>query len=326
MSRPLDTHDVVGRRLKLRDLHVFLMVVEHGSMAKAAAQLRVTQPAVSQVILDLEAALGIKLLDRGPRGTEPTDFGRALAKGGLVAFDNLRQTIKEIAFLANPTVGDVRIGCPETVAAILHPTIEQLARDRPGLVVHVIDVVAPTLDVPALLGREIDIALLRITQLPKAIKVNDELQVEVLFNDEICVVAARGSAFARKRKIAIRDLVDATWVLPPRGSLNRTVVIDAFQSAGLAEPRMIAETFSMQLRTNLLASGHCLTVLPRSVMRLQGDDSPLVVLPVELPQRDWPVVMVTLKNRTLNPVAEVFMKAVRTGFGALAAKASETRR
>src|ERR1700682_1109955 len=99
MLRKVDWESQIGRRLRLRDLHVFFTVVQHGSMAKAAAQLGVSQPAVSEVIADLEHALGVRLLDRTTHGAEPTEFGRALLKRSIAAFDELRQGIKDIEFL-----------------------------------------------------------------------------------------------------------------------------------------------------------------------------------------------------------------------------------
>lgn len=76
----------IGRRLRLRDLHVFFAVVRSGSMAKAASRLRVTQPAVSKAIADLEATLGVRLFDRSPQGVQPTRYGDALVKCGTVCF------------------------------------------------------------------------------------------------------------------------------------------------------------------------------------------------------------------------------------------------
>src|SRR5262249_57045671 len=82
MVRKIDWDNQIGRRLRLRDLHVFFTVVQRGSMAKAAAHLGVSQPAVSEVIGNLEHALGVRLLDRSPQGIEPTMYGRALIKRG----------------------------------------------------------------------------------------------------------------------------------------------------------------------------------------------------------------------------------------------------
>ena len=100
----------IGRRLKLRDVNILLAVVQWGGMAKAARRLAVSQPVVSKAIADLEQALGVRLLDRDRHGVEPTPYGRALLDHGLAAFDELKQAVKKIESLADPTVGEVRVG------------------------------------------------------------------------------------------------------------------------------------------------------------------------------------------------------------------------
>src|SRR6516165_3858532 len=95
--------DRVGRRMKLHDLHVLMVVVEAGSMGKAAERLNVTQPAISRSISELEHALGVRLLDRRRQGVSLTEFGRALLDGGTAIFDELRQTISRIESLADPS-------------------------------------------------------------------------------------------------------------------------------------------------------------------------------------------------------------------------------
>src|SRR5690349_3706936 len=89
----------IGRRVRLRDLHVLLTVVQCGSMAKAAHRLAVSQPAISKAIADLEQTLGVRLLDRGPQGVEPTLYGSVLVRRGLAVFDELRNGVTEIEFM-----------------------------------------------------------------------------------------------------------------------------------------------------------------------------------------------------------------------------------
>ena len=113
----------IGRRLRLRDLHVLLTAVQCGSMAKAARRLAISQPAISKSIADLEHTLGVRLLDRGPRGIETTVYGSALIKRALAVFDELRQAVGEIDFIANATGGEVRIGCNESLSAALLPAV-----------------------------------------------------------------------------------------------------------------------------------------------------------------------------------------------------------
>ena len=92
----------VGRRIRLRDLHILLAVVQCKSMAKAANQLAVSKPVVSKTIADLEQVLGVRLLERDRHGAEPTIYGAALLKRGLTVFDELREGVKDIALFARP--------------------------------------------------------------------------------------------------------------------------------------------------------------------------------------------------------------------------------
>ena len=119
----------IGGRLKLRDLHILSKVVEWGSMAKAASHLGMSQPAVSEAIANLEAALRVRLLDRNARGIEPTIYAATLLKRERIVFDELQQGIKEIEFLLNPETGEVRLGTSEILAAGLVPkVIDRLLR------------------------------------------------------------------------------------------------------------------------------------------------------------------------------------------------------
>src|ERR687894_2656275 len=108
----MDWADRIGRRVKLRDLHVLLAVAECGGMAKAAESLAITHPVVSKTISDLEQALGVRLLDRGARGVEPTAYGQALLDCGAAVFDELRQGLRRIEHPADAGVGGLPVGCP----------------------------------------------------------------------------------------------------------------------------------------------------------------------------------------------------------------------
>jgi DNA-binding transcriptional LysR family regulator len=90
--------DRIERRLKLHDMRVLMFVVQAGSMSKAAERLGTAQPALSRSIAELEHALGVRLLDRSPRGVEPTAYGRALIKRGVAVFDELRQGSRTSSF------------------------------------------------------------------------------------------------------------------------------------------------------------------------------------------------------------------------------------
>ena len=125
--------DRIGHRLRPRDLHILLAVSERGNMAKAAEWLAISRPVVSKTIANLEQTLGVRLLDRSPQGLEPTVYGRALLKGSVAIFDELRRSVQAIKSLADPTTGELRIGCTEVMAAgFLNAVIERFLSHYPA--------------------------------------------------------------------------------------------------------------------------------------------------------------------------------------------------
>jgi len=299
--------DRIGRRLKLRDLHILLAVVQRGSMAKAAAELAISQPAVSKAIADMEHALGLRLLDRSRNGIEPTTYGRALVKRGRAIFDELKHGVEELEFLADPTVGELRIGSTESIAAGLLPAvIERFSREHRGVHLDVAQAVMSTLHYRELRERSIDLLLGRIPT-PFA---EDDLEADVVYDDQIVVVAGRQSKWARSRRLMLADLAGEPWILPPADTLPGSLAAELFRASGVKMPRAPITTLSIHLCCRLAASRRFVTTLPTSILRFGGRDLSLKVLPIELPAQPRPVGIVTLKNRTLSPVAKVFIEWV----------------
>src|SRR6059058_1698459 len=92
-SASIECSERIGRRMRLRDLHILLAVVQCKSMAKAAEHLAVSKPVVSKTIADLEHVLGVRVLERDRHGAEPTSYGAALLKRGITVFDELREGV-----------------------------------------------------------------------------------------------------------------------------------------------------------------------------------------------------------------------------------------
>lgn len=296
----------IGRRLRLRDLHILSTVVQSGSMAKAATHLSMSQPAVSEAIASLEDALRVRLLDRSPRGVEPTIYADALLKRGDVVFDELKQGIRDIEFLSNPTAGEVRVAAPETVAAGLLPAaIDRLSLHYPHIVVRAVPT-SPTLEFPELRERRVDV---RLSRLPRSY-MSDEFDIELLFDDPQLVVVGTRSRWTHRRSVTLAELVNEPWIFPPTQVVSE-VITDAFRAHGLDVPRETVSASSILLRNQLLASGRFLTMLPHSVMRYNAKQWSLKALPIDLGVNPSTVAIVMLKNRTVSPVVQLFINHVR---------------
>jgi DNA-binding transcriptional LysR family regulator len=300
----MEWDDLTARQLSTRELRVFLAVAHSRSMAKAAKTLGTSQPAISKTIADMECALGVSLLDRSPRGVEPTQYGRALIKCGIAVFNELNQGINEIAFLADPTAGELRIGCPDALAAgMVQVVIDRLLRKHPRITFHI---ETTSLDREL---RERNVELV-INRMPGPVA-DEDFDAEILYHDSVVVVAGANSPLARRRKVQLADLVDESWVMPKSDSPLWPSLIKAFHASGLKPPRATVTVSSFHMRISLLATGRFLSVRPGSTLRFQREPPLLKALPVELPTDQEPVAIMTLKNRTLSPVARLFIEHTR---------------
>src|SRR5262245_22631679 len=309
MPRKIDWNTQIGRRLQLRDLHVLTTVAKLGSMAKAAAELGVATPTVSEIIADLEHALGVRLLDRSPFGVEPTRFGHALLKRTLIVFDELKQGIKDIEYLADPTMGEVQIACTAAAMAFIPQVIQRFAQQYPRTTVYQDDVTVSAAQLLALRQRRYDFTLTRLDR--SLTTEGDDLSFETLFDDRMVLAAGLHTPWARRRKIDLAELVQEPWILSAPDTWNHAIVMEAFQARGLPVPRASVVTLSTLVRGHLLANGPYIASIAQSSLRLHTERSAIKILPVDLPDRTTPIGIISLKNRALNPIAERFIEYIR---------------
>ncbi len=300
-------HPRVLRRLKLNDLRLFQAVVEFGGMAKAASRLNISQPAVSKAVASLENTLKVRLLDRTPQGVAPTQYGQALLEGGVAVFDELTKSVKRIEYLADPTSGEVRIGCTEAGAAGFVPAvIRQLAAGYPRVVFRITTADPMTLVSRDLAERRVELV---IGAIPEPMPHKD-VEATFLFNDRHVVMAGEQNKWIRRRKIKLAKLMAEPWVLPPPESDIGRSIGELLRKHGVELPQRRVETFSIPLSHHLLATGQFLTMHPVVMARL-GNYLPLRRLDVEFAGVNRPVGVMVVRHRTLSPLARVVIDCAR---------------
>jgi DNA-binding transcriptional LysR family regulator len=306
MGAAMQLSDRIGRRMKLQDLHVLMTVIQVGSMGKAGQRLNISQPAISRSIAELEHALGVRLLDRHRQGVEPTEYGRALLDCGVAVFDDLRQGVKNIEFLADPAAGEVRIGCnPSVAAGFVSAVIDRLSRRYPRIVFHVVSEETERLH-RELSERNVDLLIARRFG-PIA---DERLDFEFLYGDSYVVAAGARNPWVRRRKIVLAELANEPWVLPPPDNVLGSVAMEAFRASGL-DPRVTVVAVAREVRMSMLATGRFLSIFPASTLKFPTRRPEIKILPVELQMARVPHEIVTLKNRTLSPIARLFIDTAR---------------
>jgi DNA-binding transcriptional LysR family regulator len=276
-------------------------------MAKAANELAVSHPVVSRSISELEHTLGVRLLDRNPHGVELTEFGRAMLSRSHAAFDELRQGVKDIEFLADPTAGEMRVGSTgPLVASFVSSIVDRLHRRYPRMVFHVATTTDLTLQ-RDLDERNFDLLILRRI----GAFAEERFSFEVLYDNPYFVAAGVKSRLARRRRVELADLIDEMWILPPAGTRFGELARDIFRATGLPCPRAAVIASGLETTTNLVGTGRYLTIYPESVFTFPTAHPFIRKLPIELPIVSGPIGILTLKNRRLNPAAQLFIEAAR---------------
>jgi DNA-binding transcriptional LysR family regulator len=299
--------DRIGRRVKLRDLHIFLAVAQSGSMAKAANHLAISQPVVSKTISDLEHALGVRVLDRTFQGVEPTAYGRALINCGIAVFDEMRRGVQKIEYLADPTVGELRVGSPTPLADGLIPAVlDKFTSRYPRIACHAAEGDTPTM-CRLLRDRDVDLVISRTW----GSHFGEDFATEFLFDESLFAVAGLDSPWLCRHTIDFADLLDEPWVLPELDNVVGALISDGFRRAGIALPTPRVVSNSMAIRTRLVESGRFLTMLPGSMLHFGAERLRVKALPVRLPLESQPVEVITLRDRTPNPIGRLFVDELR---------------
>jgi DNA-binding transcriptional LysR family regulator len=299
---------LIGERVRLRELRILHAVVQAGSMARAAQELSMTQPAISQAIGHLEAALNLPVLERSPTGVVPTAFGAVLLRRALEAADVLADGLREIEALADPDAGEIVVGASESYIAggKLTATIVALRQRYKRMRIDVVESNTAAMDFADLRERRVDVMLGRGTgrQAP------DDVRQDVLLEEALLVVAGGHNAWAHAAALRLVDVADKPWVLAPAGSAVYELVAAAHRAEGVAMSVPVVTTYSMMLRLQLLASGEYITVFPESLVRNRAAGWNLAVLPPRL-EVALPVSAYTLRSRASSRTLQAFIETAR---------------
>jgi DNA-binding transcriptional LysR family regulator len=277
-------------------------------MAKAAERLAVTHPVVSKTISDLERTLEVQLFDRSTKGVELTAYGQALLESGAAVFDELRSGLQRIEYLSDAQAGELRVGCPDIVTAGVMPSlIERFRRRCPKVRLQVMHAETATGQFQHLRERRVD---LLVGRLPGHFA-EEDLAVESLFDETFVAYAAMHSPWARRRRVELIELMEEAWTLPPYDTVPGGLIAGMFRASGLEPPRASVVTLAANLSAALVSTGDYVGILPRSVFYVSAKALSLKMLPIKLPDARLNVSLITVKRRTLSPLAEIFIQCAR---------------
>ena len=292
---------LLRRGLKLAHLRLMAALGETGAIGLAAARLGVTQPAASRLLAEVEDLVGHPLHARSGRGIQLTPGGEALARRAARALAEVASAEREMGDLGRGLSGHVRLGAVTGPALDrVLPALRAARLALPGVTTEV--EVAPSEPLAdLLLAGRLDFALARLPENRDAAL----FDLEPLGEEPVSLVVRPGHALARRREIALRDLLDYDWVLPGPGTLLRRTVLERLAALGLPPPPGRLATSSFLLTLALLRESNAIAPLATAVARrfASGPEAGLVVLALDLGIGVPAFGLMTLRGTRLTPAA-----------------------
>lgn len=299
--------DRLPRHLRMRELRVFVAVLEHRSFRKAANALHVTQPAVTKSVAGLETLLGVRLFDRVANGVEPTVHGASFAPHARAIFGELRRAALQLDVVSRGAAGTLRIGAaPMPASGFLPQALARITAGQDGVFVTVSEGREHEL-ADQLRKREIDVAFVRTTHFPMV----DDLAVDVLFEEALCVLVRRDHELASSLRLTWSEVVDKQWVMPPADSPFVQLLRRTFERADLPLPRHCVESTSINQQHAMVLHGSMLSFGMRRTDLAPSVRDALIRLPVSLPRMTGHVAAVTLRGREVPPLVLHLLDQIR---------------
>lgn len=308
---------VPADRLDLKLLSRFLAVVEHGSFAKAARAVNLTQQAVAYSIASLEETLGVSLFERDQLGAMPTEHGRRLTHHARALLTEATRMTESLHALQSATAGSVRVGVSELLSAQIVPVaLARLLGRHPDIDVTVREGTSSKI-YDLLQKGEVDFM---VGAPPVSIPLRDNVEQELLFEDFDHVAMRTGHPIARLSEPTLADLQAQTWIVPQSREEDYQFLCESFLVAGLEAPRHVIRSDGLAFGINLLLLTDYVSLtslwLAPQIMNAKAGGL-FRTYRVRGLDRKRRAFIRFMRSTTLSPAAQALIAEIRTAAGQL---------
>ncbi|CAM3027059.1 transcriptional regulator CynR [Prescottella defluvii] len=270
--------------LELRHLRYLLAVAEHGNFTRAAEDLHISQPTLSQQIKQLERTVGVQLLDRTGRAVRLTDAGAVYAEHARRALRDLNAAERAVHDVQDLSCGHLRLGATPTFTAyLIGPLVAEFHTRYPGIGLTLTETTQDRVET-ALLADDLDLGIAFAGPHPPGITAT------ALFTETLSLVISDARAALQPELVPAQELQDQQLALLS-GDFATRGHIDAYFAGQRIEPRIAIEANTIQALTEIVQRTPVATVLPDAITH---DHPHLAPIPLDPP---LPARTVTLLHR-----------------------------
>ena len=260
--------------LDLHKLDIFAVVAAEGSFSRAADRLTLSQPAVSQHMRDLEAALSVELFVREHRGVSLTPAGVTLLDYSKCLLRLAAEAESAVTNFNQITDGTLRIGASGGPGAYLLPEWLHAFHQRYPSLTLAIATATTAESVAAVERGEVELAIVEGERID-----HTAVHTLILQDVESLVVVHPEHPWAERQAVPVADLGTEPLVAPAAGSEGRDWLIGSLSGHGV-QPRIVAELDSMEAIKKAVRAKLGVAVLPHCAIRDELAHGDLVALPL----------------------------------------------
>ncbi len=287
----------------LKQLRIFLAVIDAGSVRQAAVKLNLSQSSVTKSIQQLEHELHAQLLTRSVHGVAPTPAGTLLAARAKLVDAELRHARNEIAEFNDAASGDIRVcASPAVCMGLLPRAIVNFTRARPGARFQIQEGIYPHILKP-LRGGDVDLAIALVPEKPN----EEDIRATILLRDSVTPAVRVNHPMTQCRQVALADLLDLEWVVYKSSKTGREIFDHCFASNGLATPARIIECASFACTLAMIEMGNYATLLPTQIFANPTHKMGISPLYMQTPMPRWDVALLARAGLDLSPVCLAFI-------------------
>lgn len=287
----------------IRPIRAFLAVARLGSFTKAAAELHVSQPALTVQIHQLEESLSVKLFDRNKRQVALSTSGRELLRPLEKILADIEALMAASHDLSGLKSGSVSVASLPSVASSLLPVvIRQFAAEHPKISIQVNDAIADQV-VTLVKTEEVDFGISTRVGSDKEIDYVDFLA------DELCAFFPDDHPLASRELLKLRDIARYPLILTTRGTSVRTLVERALEKEKL-DIKLACDANYMSTAVGMVRAGLGVSILPRSAIDSASCEG-VKVAAIQTPGLTRKIGLIRKRNRSLSPVAQCFIDLLK---------------
>lgn len=289
-----------------RKLLYLATIIEQGSLAKAAKQLAVSQPALSKSMDRLESEFGVRLLERGPAGVTPTKPGELVyAHARLIREEmNLAKACSERDDARANVVTIATL--PSLASNVIPLSVARWREAHPNVLLRVVEKVQIELLVGLQRG-EFDFV---VGQTEFFDILFDGLKQRVLFRDRLCVFARADHGLFQQDNVDWTDAARYPWICPMVGWSQRTVLEKLMDEEGIRLPANLVECGSIDFTRTLIRSSDHLAMLPIHAVAADVSAGIIKALPLDVSSLKRNIAVVFRENAPLAAVSQDLIRCI----------------